>query len=103
MVDAQTFDDGCFDSCGYRTEFILADGSSAPLSEVYTDQSPANQQTAQVKQMLTSGRTSFEYKKEPLWWVLYLVGGLFVMEFLILTLSMGASAFREYRASQPKF
>ncbi len=103
VVDAETFEDGCFEGCAYRTEFILADESTVPLTETYTDQNPVNIQTAELKKLLTSGKTSFEYTKEPMWWLAYLLAGLFLMEFVIMTFVLGIPAFREYQASRPQF
>lgn len=103
VVDAETFEDGCFEGCAYRTEFILADESTVPLTETYTDQNPVNIQTAELKKLLTSGQASFEYKKEPMWWVAYLIGGLFIMDLLITTFVLGIPALREYEASRHNF
>jgi hypothetical protein len=103
VVDAETFDDGCFEGCSYRTEFILADESTVPLTEVYSDENPVDIQTSELKKLLNSGETGFEYKKEPTWWVAYLLAGLFVMEFSIMTFVFGIPAFREYQASRHNF
>jgi hypothetical protein len=103
VVDAETFDDGCFEGCSYRTEFVLADESTVPLTEVYTDQNPVNIQTAEIKKLLNSGEASFEYKREPSWWVAYLLAGLFLVEFLTMTFVFGIPAFREYQASRHSF
>jgi hypothetical protein len=103
VVDAETFEDGCFEGCAYRTEFILADESTVPLTEVYTDENPVNIQTAELKTLLASGQASFEYRKEPTWWVMYLLGGLFIMDLLITTFVLGIPALREYQASRHNF
>lgn len=100
VVDAETFEDGCFEGCAYRTEFILADESTVPLTETYTDQNPVDIQTTELKRLLASGQASFEYKKEPMWWVMYLLGGLFIMDLLITTFVLGIPALREHQASR---
>jgi hypothetical protein len=103
VVDAEKFDDGCFEGCSYRTEFILADESTVPLTEVYTDENPVNIQTSELKKLLNSGETGFEYKREPTWWVAYLLAGLFLMEFMTMTFVFGIPAFREYQSSRHNF
>jgi hypothetical protein len=103
VTGVETFEDGCFEGCAYRTEFILADESTVPLTETYTDQSPVNLQTAELKTLLNSGQASFEYQKEPTWWVMYLLGGLFIMDLLITTFVLGIPALREYQASRHNF
>jgi hypothetical protein len=103
VVDAGTFEDGCFEGCAYRTEFILADESTVPLTETYTDQDPVDIQTTELKKLLASSEQSFEYTKEPAWWVMYLLGGLFIMDLLITTFVLGIPALREYQASRHNF
>jgi hypothetical protein len=103
VVDAEKFDDGCFEGCSYRTEFILADESTVPLTEVYTDENPVDIQTSELKKLLNSGEASFEYKREPTWWVAYLLAGLFLVEFFTMTLVFGIPALREYQASRHNF
>ena len=100
IVDVDIFDDGCSDGCSYRAEFITSDGGQVPVNEVYTDYHPVSTRVKELKSRLTSAEASFEYKIEPIWWVLYLLGGLFLMEAVILTLTMGAGAVREYIASR---
>jgi hypothetical protein len=102
VVDAEKFDDGCFEGCSYRTEFILADASTVPFTEVYTDETRVNIQTSELKKLLNS-EASFEYKREPTWWVAYLLAGLFLMEFLTMTIVFGIPAFREHQASRHNF
>ena len=100
IVDVDIFDDGCSDGCGYRAEFITSDGRQVPVNEVYTDYNPVSSRVNDLKRRMNSGESSFEYTIEPLWWVLYLLGGLFLMEAIILTLTMGAGAVREYLANR---
>jgi hypothetical protein len=100
IVDVNIFDDGCSDGCSYRAEFITSDGKQIPVNEVYTDYKPVSIRVNELKDRMNSGDSSFEYKIEPLWWVLFLLGGLFLMEAVILTLTMGVSAVREYIASR---
>lgn len=100
IVGVDIFDDGCSDGCAYRAEFLTSDGGRVAVNEVYTDYNPVSKRVNDLKSRMTSGDSSFEYKIEPLWWVLYLVGGLFLMEAVILTLTMGAGAIREYIASR---
>jgi hypothetical protein len=103
VVDAGTFEDGCFEGCAYRTEFILANESTVPLTETYTDQNPVEVQTAELKKMLASGELNFEYRKDPEWWMMYLLGGLFIMDLLITTFVLGIPALREHQASKHNF
>ena len=103
VVDAEKFDDGCFEGCSYRTEFILANESTVPLTEVYTDENPVDIQTSELKKLLNSGEAGFEYTREPTWWVAYLLAGLFLIEFMTLTFVFGIPAFREYQASRESF
>lgn len=102
IVGAQTVDDGCSDGCAYRTEFILKNGSSTPLSEVYTDRGPVNEQTSKISNLISSGQPTFEYAKDPPWWVAFLIGGLFLMEFFILTGTMGIGAIKDFFANRDK-
>src|SRR5262245_22595449 len=44
IVDITIEDDGCSDGCSYRAEFVTASGQQVPLSEVYTDRGPVQQQ-----------------------------------------------------------
>jgi hypothetical protein len=100
IVDINIADDGCSDGCGYRAEFITLDGKQVPVTEVYTDYNPVARRVDDLKRQMNSGEPNFEYKIEPLWWVLYLAGGLFLMEAIILTLTIGAGAVREYLANR---
>ena len=100
IVDVDIFDDGCSDGCGYRAEFIISDGRQVPVNEVYTDSNPVVKRVNDLKSRMNSGESSFEYRIEPLWWVLYLLCGLFLMEAVILTLTMGRGAIREYLANR---
>jgi hypothetical protein len=100
IVDVDIFDDGCSDGCGYRAEFITSDGKQVPVNDVYTDYNPVARRVDDLKRRMSSEEPSFEYKIEPLWWVPYLAGGLFVMEAIILTLTIGAGAVREYLANR---
>ena len=100
IVDVDIFDNGCSDGCSYRAEFITSDGGQVPVNEVYTDYDPVSTQVNDLKSRIGSGNASFEYKIEPIWWVMYLLGGLFLMEAVILTSTMGAGVVREYIASR---
>ena len=100
VVDVDMFDDGCSDGCSYRAEFITSDGGHVAVNEVYTDYNPVSKRVNDLKGKMNSGESSFEYRIEPLWWVLFLVGGLFLLEAIILTLTMGAGAMREYMATR---
>lgn len=102
IVDVTTVSDGCSDGCSYRTELIRADGSYTPLTEVYTDASPVERQTTELRGLFRSGKPSFDYHKPPLWWVAYLIGGLFLMEVFILTLVMGGDIFKNYLANRDR-
>jgi hypothetical protein len=102
IVDVDLFDDGCSDGCAYRAEFITSDGEHVAVNEVYTDYNPVSRRVNDLKSRMNSGEASFEYKIEPVWWVLYLLGGLFLMEALILTSTMGIGAVREYMANRDK-
>jgi hypothetical protein len=101
-VDVDIFDDGCSDGCSYRAEFITSNGKQIPVNEVYTDYNPVSKRVNDLKSQMNSGESSFEYKIEPLWWLVYLLGGLFLMEVVILTLTIGAGAVREYFANRDK-
>ena len=100
VVDVGVFDDGCFEGCSYRTEFILADGQTAPLTEVYTDRAPVEKQASELRQLLHNGQTEFDYHRRPSWWVAYLLGGLFVVDVIVLTLLFGREAVRSYFANR---
>ncbi len=100
VMDVNLFDDGCSDGCSYRAEFITSDGSRVPINTVYTDHNPVAKRVDDLKRQMNSGEASFEYKIKPSWWVLYLLAGLFLMEAVILTLSMGSGAVREYLANR---
>lgn len=102
IVDVGIFDDGCVDGCSYRAEFITADGQQVAVNEVYTNRGPVNKRVNDLQDLMNSGKSSFEYEVKPLWWVAFLIGGLFLMEFLILTSTMGVGAIREYFASRDK-
>jgi hypothetical protein len=102
IVDVDIFDDGCSDGCGYRAEFITSDGKQVPVNEVYTDYNLVVKRVNDLKSRMNSGESSFEYRIEPLWWVLYLLCGLFLMEAVILTLTMGRGAVREYLANRDR-
>ncbi len=98
VVAVDTFDDGCNDGCGYRVEFITADGERAALNEVYTDYNPVAAQTADLKCLLQNGQARFEYTLEPTWWLLYMLGGIFIVDAVVLTLTLGGNALKSYLA-----
>src|SRR5262245_19598190 len=100
IVDVDIFDDGCFESCSYRAEFITSNGERVAVNEVYTDYNPVQKRVAELKSLLGSGQSSFEYRIEPLWWVAFLLGGLFLIEAIVLTITMGAGAVRGYLANR---
>ena len=100
VVDVNIFDDGCSDGCSYRAEFITSDGRQVPVNEVYTDYNLVTARVNELKRRMNSEESSFAYTIEPIWWVLYLLGGLFLMEAIILTITMGAGAVREYVANR---
>jgi hypothetical protein len=102
IEDVDIFDDGCFEGCSYRAEFITSDGGRVAVNEVYTDHNPVLKRVTDLKSLMQSGQSSFEYVIEPLWWVLFLLGGLFLLEAVILTLTMGAGAVRGYLANRDK-
>ena len=100
IVDVDIFDDGCSDGCSYRAEFITSEGMQVPVNEVYTDYNPVATRVNDLKRRMNSGESSFEYNIKPPWWVLFLLGGLFLMEAIILMLTVGRSAVREYLANR---
>lgn len=100
VVDVTIVDDGCSDGCSYRTEFVTSDGRQVPLNEVYTDRNPVSIQTNDLKSLLHSGQDNFDYEVPPLWWVLYLLIGLFLMDIIILTLTLGLGAVKDYFAQR---
>ena len=102
VVDVDIFDDGCSDGCSYRAEFITQDGGHVAVNEVYTDRNPVSKRVNELKSLMASGEPDFEYKIEPIWWVLYLVGGLFLLEVVILTLTTGIGILRQFLANRDK-
>ena len=100
VVNVRTASDGCSDGCSYRTEFVTSDGRQVPLNEVYTDRNPVSIQTDALNNLLRSGQDSFDYEVPPLWWVLYLLIGLFLMDIIILTLTLGLGAVKDYFAQR---
>ena len=101
ITGAETASDGCFEGCAYRTEFIT-DRGSVPLAEAYTDEFVVDPQTAELNALIRSGQPSFEFERAPLWWLLYLVGGLGLMEFVLVSLTVGIPGLREYLANRQK-
>ena len=102
IVDVDIFDDGCFEGCSYRAEFITSNGGRVAVNEVYTDYNPVSKRVNDLKSLIKSGQPSFEYNIEPLWWVAYLLGGLFLIEALVLTMTMGVRAVRGYLANRDR-
>ena len=102
IVDVDIFDDGCFEGCSYRAEIITSAGGRVAVTEVYTDYNPVQKRVTELKSLLNGGQSSFEYNIEPLWWVAYLLGGLFLIEALVLTVTMGAGALRGYLANRDR-
>lgn len=102
ITGVETVSDGCFEGCAYRTEFITDHGGVA-LSETYTDEFVVDPQTAELNSLIQSGQPSFEFKRDPLWWLLYLVCGLGIMEFVVVTFTVGIPGLREYLANRKKF
>jgi hypothetical protein len=100
VVDVIIVDDGCSDGCAYRAEFVTSDGGQTALNEVYTDYNPVSRQIVEIKRLLHGRQASFEYSIEPQWWVVYLLGGLFIMDILILTFTFGLGAVREFLAQR---
>jgi len=84
IVGITVEEDSCFEGCGYRAEFVTAEGKQVPLSEVYTDQGPAAQQANTIGSQLDRNVDPITYREEPSWWVLILIGGLELM-FLLLS------------------
>jgi hypothetical protein len=99
ITGAETESDGCFEGCAYRTEFITEHGS-VPLSETYTDEFVVDPQTAEINALIQSGQAHFEYKRDPLWWLFLLVVGLGLMEFVIVTVTVGIPGLRDYLKSR---
>lgn len=64
------------DGTSYRAEFSTANGDSVPLSEVWTDYGPVSRQVSEIGSQMDSGTDPVTYTAQPLWWVLYLIGGL---------------------------
>jgi len=83
IVDIKIERDSCDDGCSYRAEFVTAQGSQVPLSEVYTDEGPVVQQVNELRPQLTQREEAITYRAEPPWWVLLLVGGLTLMSMLL--------------------
>ena len=75
--------DSCDDGCSYRAEFVTSNGRQEPLSVVYTDEGPVLEQVNTIGSQMHSGAEQIDYRSDPPWWVLYLVGGLTVMSMLL--------------------
>ena len=52
IVDVGIFDDGCFEGCSYRAEFITSNGGRVAVTEVYTDHNPVTQRVNDLKSLL---------------------------------------------------
>lgn len=98
VVDVIIVDDGCSDGCAYRAEFVTSDGGQTALNEVYTDYDPVSRQVMEIKRLLHGRQASFEYSIEPQWWVVYLLGGIFLLDAVVLTLTLGGNALKDYLA-----
>jgi hypothetical protein len=95
VIDARTVDNN-YEKRLFRTEFITVDGSSLPLTTIYASKDRADRQTAELHSLFKSGRSSFEYYAEPLWWILYLAGVLALTNFLVLTALFNRSGLLNY-------
>ncbi len=101
VVDAQTVSSPSGKRL-FRTEFITANGESFPLKAFYSNTEPHDRRVAELHSQFKSGAPSFEYYIEPLWWILYLVGGLALTDFLALTVVFGRGLLQDYLASCDK-
>jgi hypothetical protein len=101
VVDAHTVDSPSGKRL-FRTEFITADGKSFPLTAFYSNTEPHDRRVAELHSQFKSGESSFEYYIEPLWWILYLVGGLALTDFLALAVVFGRGLLQDYLVSRDK-
>ena len=62
---------------------MTGSGRQEPLSVVYTDEGPVLEQVNTIGSQMDSGAERIDYRSDPPWWVLYLVGGLTVMSMLL--------------------
>ena len=83
IVDIKVVEGSCDDGCSYRAEFVTRDGAQVPLSEVWTDHDPVAKQVDAIHSQMVTKTEKVTYRAEPLWWVLYLVGGLTLMSLLL--------------------
>jgi hypothetical protein len=83
IVDIKMERDICDDGCSYRAEFVTSSGEQEPLSSVWTDQGPVLKQVNTIGSQIHSSAEQINYRSDPPWWVLYLVGGLTVMALLL--------------------
>jgi hypothetical protein len=71
----ETVDEGV----SYRAEFVTSDGKQVPLMETYTDYGPVSKQVDAIGPQLAAHAAHIAYRAEPIWWAMYLVGGLCLM------------------------
>jgi hypothetical protein len=83
VVDIVMERDDCDEGCSYRAEFVTTDGRQVPLSEVWTDQGPVQQQVSAISSQMGRRVNPLIYDAQPAWWVLWLVGGLTLMGLLL--------------------
>jgi len=83
VVDIKLESDSCDDGCSYRAEFVTRDGSQYPLSEVFTDRGPAQEPVQVLRPQMQQRVESINYRMDPAWWMILLIGGLSVMGILL--------------------
>ncbi len=88
IVDIVKERDSCSDGCGYRAEFVTADGQQTPLSSVWTDEGPVLEQVNTIGSQIEARAQQVTYHSDVPWWVLYLVGGLTLMAMLLSPLAL---------------
>ena len=69
-------------------------GDIVPVNNVYTDGGPVSQQVSQISGFIQSNEPSFELKLDMPWWVIILIGGLGLMGWIIVFISMVSGVMR---------
>ena|SRR5690349_1909990 len=102
VVDIVKERDSCSDGCGYRAEFVTADGDQEPLSSVWTDEGPVLEQVNSIGSQIDARAQQINYHTDLSWWVLYLVGGLTLMAMLLSPLIfVGGNATKKAAGRSP--
>ena len=77
VIAARTVESCDSDGCSYRSELQLADGSSTPVDDVYTDRDPVLQLTEKINQSIRQNDgPGFTVKVDFQWWVVMMLGAM---------------------------